>query len=119
MRNETNPRDMRSRRVLLLSVFTFFSFVLFAQVKISGKITSASDQGIPDISVAVRGTNFGTVSDAQGNYSFQANLNPGNYELQFSGVGFRQVTQTIHINGNGNYTADDRLSEDALKMDEV
>ncbi|MFL5740037.1 MAG: SusC/RagA family TonB-linked outer membrane protein [Flavisolibacter sp.] len=119
MRNETNPRDVRSRYFLLLSMFIFFSFVLSAQVKISGKITSASDQGIPDISVAVRGTNFGTVSDAQGNYSFQANLNPGNYELQFSGVGFRQVTQTIHINGNGNYTADARLSEDALKMDEV
>jgi TonB-linked SusC/RagA family outer membrane protein len=90
-----------------------------AQVRITGRVTTADNTGIPDISVTIRNTNFGTSTDASGSYALQANLQPGTYELLFTGVGFKASTQTIRIGTGTAYTSDVQLTVDALKMDEV
>jgi len=107
------------RPVSLLLLFQLFSLFVFAQVRISGKVTNADDKGVPDISVTIRNTTLGTTTDVEGNYSLQANLKPGTYELVFSGVGFKVETQRLQIGNATTYTANAQLVEDALKMDEV
>ncbi len=69
---------------LLLSV----SF-LFAQnlLTIKGKVTDASALGIPGVSVVLKGTMQGTITDFDGNYSI-SNI-PENASLQFSFVGMK------------------------------
>jgi TonB-linked SusC/RagA family outer membrane protein len=106
-------------RVSLLLLFQLLVFFAVAQVTISGNITNIDNRGVADISVMVRNTTVGTVSDASGNFSFQSNLKPGNYVLVFSGVGFRGTTQSISVAAAGTYTVNVRLEDDVMKMDEV
>lgn len=105
-----------------------FSFVLFlqlltsmavAQVRIIGKVTGFDKTGIPSISVVIRNTNFGTITDVNGNYSMNVGLKQGSYVLEFSGVGFKTSTHTFTVDASNSVTADVTLSEDILGMDEV
>jgi TonB-linked SusC/RagA family outer membrane protein len=53
-------------------VISFFALQVMAQTKISGVITDAKDKApLPGVSVILKGSNIGTVSDANGNYSIQ------------------------------------------------
>lgn len=119
MGNRNYSQPVRYRRILLTLFFQLFCFVLLAQVRISGRVTTADNKGIPDISVLVHNTSFGSTTDADGNYSFQANLKPGNYQLDFSGVGYKMFTQAIQVSASENVSANAQLVQDALRMDEV
>ena len=90
-----------------------------AQVRISGKVTGPDGKGLAAISVLVHNTTVGTVTDANGTYALQANLQPGTYTLDFSGVGFKTQSQSIQIGNASSYTSDIQLAIDALNMDEV
>jgi TonB-linked SusC/RagA family outer membrane protein len=90
-----------------------------AQVKISGKATGKEGKGLPGISVLVRGTSFGTATDADGNYTLNADLKPGDYTLDFSGVGFKTLSSALKVGSAATYTADASLTDDALGLDEV
>jgi TonB-linked SusC/RagA family outer membrane protein len=105
-----------------------FSFVLFmlmvsvsvaAQVRIAGKVTGPDGKGIPSVSVMIRNTAIGSVSDLDGMYSFDANIKPGTYTLVFSGVGFKTKEEALQIGAATSYSANASLAEDALKLDEV
>ncbi|HWC52504.1 MAG TPA: SusC/RagA family TonB-linked outer membrane protein, partial [Chitinophagaceae bacterium] len=102
--------------VLILQLCTLISL---AQVRISGKVTGPDGKGIPSISVLVHSTTYGAVTDADGIYAIQANLRPGSYTLDFSGVGFKSLSQSIQISNAASYTSDAQLAIDALSMDEV
>ena len=119
MRNRNSSQPVRYRRISLSLFFQFFSFILFAQVKISGKVTTPDSKGIPDISVVVRNTSFGSTTDAEGNYSFQANLKPGSYQIDFSGVGFKATSQSVQVGSSETVVSNVQLAPDALKMNEV
>jgi hypothetical protein len=55
--------------------------------KVMGRIVSSDDnQGLPGVSIRVKGTSIGAVSDAGGNYSIQ--LPAGNPVLTYSYIGF-------------------------------
>jgi len=119
MRKKTMLRA-RPHKVLLFLLFQCCAFTLLAQVRISGRVTSDGTQGLPNISVQVQNTTFGTTTDESGNFSLNANLNPGTYQLVFTGVGFRSVRQTLQVTaGTGAYTLNSQLAEDAAKMDEI
>ncbi len=96
-----------------------FALAATSQIKISGKVTGADGKGIPSASVAILNTAIGAATDADGVYSINANLKPGTYRIEFSGVGFKSKEQSLSIGSGITYTADVRLSDDALKMDEV
>ena len=75
---------------LFLSIFTLSSF---GQQSVTGKITSSEDsQGIPGVSVAVKGTTKGATSDANGNYKIVADAKA---KLTFSAIGF--VSQEVEV----------------------
>jgi hypothetical protein len=81
---------------------------------VSGKIVSADD-GEPMIgaSVIVKGTNLGTVSDIDGNYSIV--LPQNSRKLTFSYVGYVSQTHTVEPGSTLNI----RLKEDQASLQEV
>ncbi|QGY42569.1 SusC/RagA family TonB-linked outer membrane protein [Maribellus comscasis] len=91
------------------------SFVIGSQQleTVSGKVTDSSGQPLPGVTVVVKGTTQGTVTNADGEYSL-ANI-PGDAILQFSFVGMR--TQEIVV--GGQTVIDLTMEEDAIGIEEV
>lgn len=87
--------------------------VIQQQKSVSGKVTDSSGGSLPGVSVVVKGTTNGTITDANGKYSI---LNiPGNAILQFSFVGMK--TQEVAI---GNKTSINVvLTEETIGIEEV
>lgn len=112
-------RLSKPKKALLFFFFQFFVLSLWAQVRISGRVTGDGTTGVPNVSVQVVNTAYGTTTDASGAYSINADLRPGPYRLSFTGVGFKSITQTLQVSSAASYTADAQLTEDAAKMDEV
>ena len=81
----------------ILFLFLIFSSAVQAfgqNIQITGKVTDASTgQSLPGVSVSVKKTTTGTVTDLKGNYSIS--VKPGS-SLVFSFVGYK--TQTIVVN---------------------
>ena len=83
------------------------------QKSVSGKVTDSSGGSLPGVSVVVKGTTTGVITDMDGKYTL-ARV-PENATLQFSFVGMK--TQEIAI---GNKTSVNVvLAEEAIGLDEV
>ncbi|MFA9187321.1 TonB-dependent receptor [Flavobacterium sp. FBOR7N2.3] len=84
--------------VILTSLFILlFSNRTWAQEKgtITGQITLNNDQSPENISVILKGTRLGTVTDENGNYKIK-NVKPGSYTLKISAIGY--ITKELKIN---------------------
>lgn len=80
---------------------------------ITGKVTDSSGQPLPGVTIAIKGSNKGTVTDDNGDYALP-NV-PGDAVLVFSFVGMR--SQEISVNDQTNISV--QLQEDAIGIDEV
>ena len=80
---------------------------------ISGKITDSSGEPLPGVTVVVKGTTQGTVTNADGEFSL-ANI-PEDGTLVFSFVGM----QTQEISVVGKSTINISMEEEAIGVDEV
>jgi TonB-linked SusC/RagA family outer membrane protein len=70
-----------------------------AQGKITGKVTDENGEPLPGATVKVKGTTYGAVADADGNYMIS--LPEGNYTLVVSYIGFKTVEYNdINVTGN-------------------
>ena len=70
-----------------LAMSMFMSNALLAQFTVSGKVTDPLDQPLIGVSILVKGTSTGTVSDVDGSFSLEA---PGeSATLVFSYTGFK------------------------------
>ncbi|MDP2112482.1 MAG: carboxypeptidase-like regulatory domain-containing protein, partial [Bacteroidota bacterium] len=101
-----------NRQILLFSENTNNAFSQQA-TGVSGKVTDSSGGGLPGVSVVVKGTTTGTITDANGNYSL-SNV-PANAILQFSFVGMKM--QEIAVGGKTSINV--TLTEDAIGIEEV
>lgn len=81
--------------------------------KITGKVTDSSGLPLPGVSIVVKGTTNGTVSDSEGNYTLSGV--PATGVLVFSFVGMR----TQEIGTSGKAVINISLEEDAIGIDEV
>ncbi|MFA5587154.1 MAG: carboxypeptidase-like regulatory domain-containing protein, partial [Mariniphaga sp.] len=82
-----------------------------ASVRISGTVTSAADGlGLPGVSIVVKGTSVGTVTNMDGNYSI--NVAP-DATLVFSFIGFS--TQEIPVQGRNTINVVMEESIEALE----
>jgi len=88
-------------------------FVGQQQKTVTGKVTDSSGGSLPGVSVVVKGTIMGTITDFDGNYSL-TNI-PENTTLQFSFVGMKRQEVTIGTKTKINIV----LAEDAIGLDEV
>ena len=80
---------------------------------IRGKITDEKGGGLPGVSVKLKGTKTGTVTDAEGNYLLKLEKAQGT--LVFSFVGYE--TQEVELDGKS--TVDIVLKEAGNAMDDV
>ncbi|WP_286761064.1 TonB-dependent receptor [Salegentibacter sp. UBA1130] len=69
----------------LVVCFLLLGVLAFGQEQISGTVVDDQSQPLPGVSVAIKGTNQGTVTDFDGNYSISASLGQ---TLVFTFVGF-------------------------------
>ena len=106
------------RKFTLFLAFLFFVGLNFAYAQtrtIKGTVTSADNgQALPGVTVQVKGTTQGTITDLNGKYSINVNLKQGN-TLVFSFVGMG--TQEIVI-GKSN-TINVVLKSSAMAINEV
>ena len=86
------------KRVLILfACIGFLSMQVFAQQTVTGTVTSADDgMGLPGVTVMVKGTQVGTLTDLNGAYSIP--VPEGSTSLLFEFMGM--VTQEVAISGN-------------------
>ncbi|MDD4192935.1 MAG: carboxypeptidase-like regulatory domain-containing protein [Mangrovibacterium sp.] len=83
------------------------------QLKIAGKVTDSSGNPLPGVTVIVKGTIQGTITDADGNYSL-VDI-PGNSTLVFSFVGMK--TQELPVAGKTNMNV--TMAEETIGIEEV
>ena len=101
------------RRILLIKfLFLLLSGTLWAQTAtITGKVTGPDGSGLPGVSVVVKGTSNGVITDAEGAYSLQASEGI----IVFTFIGYKTVELAID-----NRTAIDvAMEEDATALQEV
>ncbi len=82
--------------------------------QVSGKVTDKqTGEGIPGVSILIKGTNLGTNTDAQGFYK----VNTGNSDavLVFSFVGYVRLEEPV----NGRSTIDITMFEELLELNEL
>lgn len=84
---------------VLLLLFAVFSLSLNAQNSISGKVTDKNNNPIPYVNIVIENTSEGTISDAEGKFLF-ADLQPGEYTLVFSSIGFETEKVTVNLSGS-------------------
>jgi len=99
---------------ILLLVFTMLISILKAQdIPISGKVTSATDkQPIPGVTVLIKGTAKGTVTNLDGVYTINASPNG---VLVFSFVGMQK--QEVPVNGQRQINLE--MTEEKIDLGEV
>jgi TonB-linked SusC/RagA family outer membrane protein len=97
-----------------LTLLLFMGLGGFAQEKkVSGRVTDGTNFGIPGVSVAIKGTTKGTISDADGKYSID--VTASSTTLVFSSIGY--IAEEITI---GNQTVIDvALTGDSQTLDEI
>ena len=98
-----------SKNSLTHSVTSAFPLAL---VKISGQVIGEDGIPIPGVTIRIKGTTKGTVTDIDGNYNIQANEGD---VLVFSFVGFSEQEIVVGNSSTINIT----LAEDLQSLDEV
>lgn len=106
---------LRFRRLSLLMVlFLVMSFLAQAQTKsLSGVVTDNTGGPLPGVTVVLKGTTVGTISDNSGKYTFQSV--PSNGVLVFSFVGMK----TNEIKVDGKSVINVVMQDDAIGIEEV
>ncbi len=81
-------------------------------LRVTGKVTSAAGEPLAGVSVSVKGSRTGTVTDANGNFAITV---PDDAVLVFSSVGYESVE--VAVAGKTSLTVS--LEQSARKIDEV
>lgn len=100
---------------LLLALIGFLGVQgVFAQTSVTGTVTDADNGGtLPGVSVLVKGTSIGTVTDMDGKYSLQVPEDAAALQFSFVGMEPQEVAYT------GQTIIDVGMQASALKLDEV
>ena len=97
----------------LMLPLLFLSFWGFGQsIKVQGTVTDASRNSLPGVSVVVKGTTNGTITDIDGKYVISA---PSSATLQFSFVGMK--SQDVAVAGKTNINVS--FVEESIGIEEV
>jgi len=102
------------RSLLMLLVLLSFIVPVFAQqTEVGGTVTSSDDgTPLPGVSIVLKGTSTGTVTDADGNFSLNV---PNDGILIFSFIGFQE--QEVPINGRNQINV--VMQPDVTDIEEV
>lgn len=105
------------RKLLVMALSAFCAFLLlipapsFAQThQLTGRVTGADGSPLPGITVHIKGTNAGTVTDANGNYELAVSEDA---VLIFSGIGYESLNLPAGTQSTLNATM--KVSAESLK----
>jgi TonB-linked SusC/RagA family outer membrane protein len=100
-------------QMLLLGMFVFLTSQTFAQLKVSGIVKSTDGEPLPGVTVVVKGTNTGVITDIDGKYNITATKTQSILIYSFVGM------QSQEIAINGKTVIDVTLSTMSIGVDEV
>ncbi|WP_271784690.1 TonB-dependent receptor [Aquimarina algiphila] len=89
-------------RTIILVFMLFVGVISTAQNVINGKVVDEFNQPIPGVSIALKGTTEGTISDFDGNFSLTVSK-AYPFTLEVSSVGFETGTVVV-TSGSGDLT---------------
>lgn len=102
------------KHVCVLSIMLLYAFSTVAQdKKVTGKVVGVDNQGIPGVSIIIKGTRTGTTTDANG--SFSINSKSSSDVLLFSGIGYKSKEVSV----GGQTSINVVLNEDVSALEEV
>jgi TonB-linked SusC/RagA family outer membrane protein len=114
MKNNTGIKRFIRNVSWMFILFCMNTAGVMAQVKVSGTITDKSNEPLIGVNITVKGSQIGTISDFNGNYSLQA---PDSKSvLVFSYIGYKSIERPIGANAQ---KLDIVLEEDARSIEEV
>jgi hypothetical protein len=99
-------------KLLLVSLFMFSISAIAQQKTVSGSVSDSNGAPLPGVSVIVQGTQTGTQTDFDGNYSISV---ASNQVLVFRYIGFKTVQRPV---GNA-VTINVTMEEDVQALSEV
>lgn len=97
---------------LLILLLSFSTLVAQQNITVSGTVVDDTGETLPGVSILVKGTTNGTVTNIDGIYSLTTSSDA---TLVFSYIGFN--TQEVAVNGRS--TIDIQLKEDVVGLEEV
>jgi TonB-linked SusC/RagA family outer membrane protein len=100
-------KQVLQKNLLVLMLLISWQFAQAQNRSVSGKVSDATGSSLPGVTVMVKGTTTGTVTDANGKYSIQAS---DNAVLIFSYIGYK--TQEVVV---GSKDAIDILLQDDIE----
>lgn len=107
--------------ILILSIVLISTYT-FAGVtgKISGKVTDAqTGEELIGINVLIEGTTMGAATGVDGTYIIN-NIEPGVYNLIFSGVGFqKKIVRDVRVSSDFTTRIDVLLSSEAISLETI
>lgn len=106
--------------VLSFCFFLLTGTTIWAQEKasIKGQVTLNNNESPDNISVIIKGTRLGTITDEQGNYKIK-NIKPGTYTIKISGVGFNTIEKKTTVNEGEELTQNFTLITNSEELSEV
>ena len=106
-------------KFLLITLFICTISVAQNKGTISGVLTDkeTNNQPLPFANVLVKGTNTSANTDIDGKYSLS--VNPGNYIVIFSFVGYESVEQPVIVKANETITVNQVLSSGGYTLKDV
>jgi iron complex outermembrane receptor protein len=96
------------------------AFVMNAQDRgrINGMVTLSDNSAADNISVALKGTSLGAVTNAEGHYEIK-NIKPGTYTIRVSAIGIATVEEQVTVAAGEVITRNIVLTESRDQLDEV
>ena len=105
------------RKLLLLALF-LTSATIFAQGTLTGKVMDSEMDGpLPGATVMVEGTNNGTTTDFDGNFSLNVDSNSGKVKVSF--VGYTTKTLDFSLTNGTQNLGEIVLNADAGALEEI
>jgi len=105
--------------LLVSMVMIFYSVSLSAQTTgtIAGSVTEkATKEGMIGVNIVLKGTSYGGASDVEGNYKIER-INPGEYAVQVSYIGYKKVIYTgIKVQAGQTTKLNIQLEEEELTI---
>lgn len=108
-----------ARLFSLVVLMQLCCLVASAQTRITGQVKDKNGAGIPNITVQMRNTSVGGVTDGAGNFVLSGDIPTGQQVIEFSGVGFKIKTVTVEVTGDKAITLNTYLESDVMGLEEV
>ena len=98
-----------------------FGFTLQSQTlyTLKGNVTDNLGDSTPGVTVQIKNTSLGAITDFDGNYDLKANLEAGNYTLIFRSLGLTTQEVKVSLGSQTEVVNDIAMTMDILGLDQI